>query len=130
MVDIVFLQTISKYKKASGSPMKIIQKCSDFIFKIKSVEDPEPRIQKVHINRLIIPERHKSNLCRNYSNKTPLTSTNPDHPKQNINKASNRLLQADNPSDDTPTPNLDEPVAMRIHAGAGKTPTVARIFPL
>ena len=45
--DTVSLDISNKFKKARKGPFKIIEKCSDVIYKIQLEEDPN-NVQKVH----------------------------------------------------------------------------------
>lgn len=58
--DEVYLDNSNRFKRASQGPFKILEKCSDVIFKIQLKGEPNSRIQKVHINRLLpIAKRRK-----------------------------------------------------------------------
>lgn len=51
--DLVLVDDSNRFKRASKGPFKVIEQCSEVIYKIQIENDPQARIQKIHINRLM-----------------------------------------------------------------------------
>lgn len=105
--DIVYLTNNSKFKQAQHGPMKIIEQCNEVIFKVQYADEPNSKIQKVHLNRMIIPKVRKTYLrpeaIQHHSNIS-------SQPTDNVEPATNPVVdtddanQTENAQDNEPAP--------------------------
>lgn len=104
--DEVYLDNSNKFKRASQGPFKIIEKCSDVIFKIQLSDEPNSRIQKVHINRLLPITERKKHLVQQEAASSRGTDATDNNPV--LNPPNTLQTSVEQSSQDVPTIKLSK----------------------